>query len=224
MEIIKLSQLQNDFNKAIGISSNRNIIIEDEITEVKIYVDSIPVLSTWRRSSSPSHLHKGNKIFNLDIPVYSRDLFNKAFYGIQSYGDYKKEKQLNETEETHEHHLKVIKQAFDFFEYYKWLKELLNTPIKTADTENAMPVKQRLLALHYLGMDTSEHNHTKCAEILAEVLGVGSENIRKSLSHLYAGKNNSVRTKNNLEKVKLLFDSQGLTQISNQIKADIEKL
>jgi len=224
MEIIKLQQLQENFNSAIEKSIDQKFDINNEIDEALSYALTIPEYTpSFRKPSYRELQNKSNRIFELEIADLNRVLFRDSFKNWIRLGNYDLEKSHTDTIETYEIKENTVKQAIEFAQYYKWLKELQNQPIKKLDEEHSMPIKQKLLVLHYLGMNTTEYDNTKCAEILAEVLGVGSENIRKSLSHLHAGRNNTVRTKNNLEKVKILFDTQGLTKISNQIKEDLEK-
>ena len=228
MSMIPNSELQSKFNIATENSLNRNLLIENEIKEIENYVNNIPVnLYGWsalKKTARPSTIKRSPKIFTFGDTYIDRKIFNESFYEYLNNGKpITIERLYNDNDEMYRLKQNSSDQAIETFKYYEWLRIQLSTPQKTEE-DNSMPIKQKLLVLHYLGMDTSEHNHTKCAEILAEVLGVGSENIRKSLSHLYAGKNNSVRTKNNLEKVKQLFDSQGLTKISNQIKNHLEEL
>jgi len=99
---------------------------------------------------------------------------------------------------------------------------LKDIPQKTT-SKSSLSHKQKLLALHYLGLNTTKYENTKIAKILAEVLELSEDNTRIFLSYLSAGKN-EVRTKANLEKVNQLFEKQGLSEISETIINDIKKL
>jgi hypothetical protein len=225
MSIITNLELQNKFNTATKNSLNRHTLITFEIREIEEHINNIPANTrAFRKMTYTSTVNVSKKIFDFSGIYIDRKIFNESFYQYLNNGtQITIERLYNDNDERYRHKQNSADQAIEFFKYYQWLKTQLLTPQKLED-KDSLPVKQKLLALHYLGLDTSANDNNKCAEILGTILGVGSENIRKSLSHLYAGKNNNVRTKNNLEKVKQLFDSQGLTDISNRIKSDIENL
>lgn len=223
MDIITLSQFQNEFYLVYNKSIDKQYIVDNELNEILIHINTAQNHKAFQKRNTLTFTNNLNGTFKKLLNRSNDTFFSLSFNNYMLEGKSETERTYNDTDATYQYKLRTTNQAYEFAEYYKWLKKLNSEPQKTEE-ENSMPIKQKLLALHYLGMDTSEHNHTKCAEILAEILGVGSENIRKSLSHLYAGKNNTVRTKNNFEKVKQLFDKQGLTAISNQIKDDLEKL
>jgi hypothetical protein len=222
MEIIKLQELQNNFNSAIESSTNSKLIIENEIVEVKHFVNSIPNTKTWIKPNIPNFTHKATKIFNLNISVHSKSLFNEAFYGFQLNGNFNTDKQFHETEEVYKLNLEVIKQAFEFLEYYKWLNDLLATPLK-AEKKNDLSLNQKILALDYLGVDLTTYDKTKTAKILSAILGMNEQNIRESLTYINIAKN-EIRTAKNLKVVSQLFENQSFFDVSKIIKQDIEKL
>lgn len=223
MEIIKLQQLQENFNSAIEKSIDQKFDINNEINEVLSYARTIPEYTpTFRKPTHTQLKNKSNRIFELNIGNLNRTLFRDSFNSFIRYGKYELEKFHTDTNESHLMKELIVKQAFEFSEYYKWLNSLLNTPQK-ATTKNSLSHKQKLLALHYLGLNTVKYENTKIAKVLAEVLELSEDNTRIFLSYLSAGKN-EVRTKANLEKVNQLFEKQGISEISDVIKKDIENL
>ncbi len=220
MEIIKLQEFQNNFNSAIEISIDQKFDINNEITEILSYTRTIPEYTpSFRKPTYAQLKNKSNRIFELNIADLNRSLFRDSFNSFIRYGKYQLEKSHTDTNETYQIKEHITKQAFEFSEYYKWLNSLLNAPQK-ATTKNSLSHKQKLLALHYLGLNTAKFENTKIAKVLAEVLELSEDNTRIFLSYLSAGKN-EVRTKANLEKVNQLFEKQGISEISDVIKKDI---
>jgi hypothetical protein len=137
-------------------------------------------------------------------------------------GSFIAERDYNDNDNMFKFKTETVNQAYEFFEYYKWLNSLINEPKKDVK-KSSLTHKQKLLALHYLGLDTSKFENSKIAKILSEILELSEDNTRQYLSYITAGKN-EVRTKANLEKVNQLFENQGLLDISLSIKKDLEKL
>lgn len=222
MEIIKLQQLQSNFASSIENSLNKKFDIDTEINEVTEYINKIPAYSTFRNPPKTSFENKANKVFDIKIPNLLRSLFSDAFKSYIKHGMYQLEKLHTDTNETYQIKEDIVKQAYGLVDYYKWLNSLLNEPQKVIK-KSSLSHKQKLLALHYLGLNTTKYDNTKIAKILSEILDLSEDNTRQFLSYLTAGKN-EVRTKNNLEKVNQLFNNQGFDEISNTIKSEIEKL
>ena len=219
MEIITLSQLQAKFNSVSVKSINKKYIIDAEITAIINYVNTFPINNILVK---PIRENKTNKIFELNFPQLLRDLFNNAFNGYITQGDFVNEKFHSDTDEMYKIKEETVKQAFEFSEYYKWLQELQNNPQKT-EKKNGLTLNQKVLALEYLGVDINSTDKTKMAKILSAVLGMNEQNIRECLTYINTRKND-VRTKINLKPIHQLFDSQELIVISEKIKKDIETL
>jgi hypothetical protein len=222
MKIFTLSQFQNKFNSVFEKSNNQKFVIDCEISSAINYVNTIPHYGLFRKTVQPVFENQTTRIFELEIPVSLRSLFSESFKQFMMAGNYTTERLHSDTEEMFLIKEKTTKQAYEFSEYYKWLNELNTSPQKT-QKKSSLSHKQKLLALHYLGLDTSKYDNTKIAKILSEILELSEDNTRQYLSYLSAGKND-VRTKTNLEKVKQLFENQEITSISNTIKKDLEKL
>ena len=219
MEIIKLQELQNDFNLSIEKSIGKKYDINIEINEILDYIKDIPNYSLSRKAVNVNH---SNRVFKIKISDLLQKLFSEAFNSYMRIGNYELKRFHADTDEMYKIKESTVSQALEFSEYYKWLNSLLNTAAK-APTKNTLSHKQKLLALHYLGLNTAKYENTKIAKVLAEVLELSEDNTRIFLSYLSAGKN-EVRTKTNLEKVNQLFEKQGISEISDVIKKDIEKL
>lgn len=218
MEIIKtFTELKTEFEELLENSNDKKHTIDNELNAVMYFVNTEFEFEFPKMSKPPKLLKK----YNLFI-LYSNELFKTAFNKYIETGKYNIERKHTDNDNSYAYKQKVVYQSFEFAEYYKWLRSLTNENVFKNTKKETLTIKQKLLALHYLGLNIKDSNNNRIAEIIAEVLGVGSENIRKSLSHLTAGKNNTVRTKNNLETVQKLFESKGLTAIGDIIKEDLK--
>lgn len=221
MNLTTFSELKKAFNSALEQSTDKQFLVENELREVNNFINNLPIPKVQKRFFVKYHpAQKGTEIFNLAIPQ-GRE-FSEAFTSILKTGDLKIEKSFHEPTEAFEIRQNIVKQASEFAEYYKWLNGLKNSPQKLP-RKSSLSHKQKLLALHYLGLDTGKFDNSAIAKILAEVLELSEDNTRQYLSYITAGRNN-VRTKSNLEKLHQIFEKQGLTEISNKIKSDIEKI
>ncbi|WP_029034232.1 hypothetical protein [Salinimicrobium terrae] len=223
MNLTTLSELKKAFHSALEEATDKQYLIENELREINNFISYVPIPKVQKRLYVKYHsVQKGTEIFDLNIPQAQRKDFTEAFNSILRTGEFQIEKSFHEPNEAFEIRLNIKKQAFEFAEYYRWLNELKSSPQK-ASKKNVLTHKQKLLALHYLGLDTSKFDNSAVAKILSEILELSEDNTRQYLSYISAGRNN-VRTKTNLEKVNQLFEEQGLTDISKKIKSDIEKI
>lgn len=226
MSIITNSELQKKFDSLTENSLNRKILIENAIREVEDFVENIPIYtSPFKRVPKPPTTNKSPKFLNFEGAYIDRKIFNEAFYEYLNNG-----KALSIVQEQNDNNESFIikqnsvEQSIELFKYYEWLKKQLPLTTKKIQSNPTLYLNDKLLALHFLGLDTSDYENNKCAEVLAQILDVDSENIRKALSYLYNdAPKNPVRTKSNLEKASQLFEKQGLTTITSKIKSLIEK-
>lgn len=224
MSIITNLELQNKFNSSTENNDNRNLIIENEIREIENYVNNIPVYHSLRRKAlKPSTVNKSSKIFSFGNTYIDREIFNKSFYEYLNNSKHLIIERLHsENDETFKLKQNSADQSIELFKYYGWLKIQLTTKAKQSITFNH---QEKLLALHYLGLDTQKYDNTKSAKMLSAILVLNEQNTREYLSYLYNdGNKNPVRTKKHLENVSKQFENQGLTEISNRIKDDIKNL
>lgn len=210
-----------EFEKTLQNTENKLFLIENEIKELDLFIksDSIHHDSDSFVSSNPFKRNFGKKVFKLKY--YSDDNLRDFFYELQLNENY----QFNI--ENH-HGNKYIEATFynavELAIYHKYLKGLLNNSSKKPKQSNSdLTHKQKMLALHYLGLDLSKNENTSSAKILSQILDLDYDNTRKYLSYVSSGKN-QVRTKTNLQKIQKLFENQNFNEISSKIKEDIEKL
>ncbi|WP_157718045.1 hypothetical protein [Gramella sp. MAR_2010_147] len=217
-------ELKKSFNSKTEHSTEKQFIIENELREINNFINNLPIVKVQNKYYTKYHPDtKGTEIFELDIPQVQRRFFAEAFNSILITGEFNIEKNYYEPIQAFEIKQDIIKQASEFVEYYKWLNELKNTPQKNLK-KSSLDHKEKLLALHYLGLDLSKFDNKKTAKIISEIIGHSEENTRRYLSYLSANRKNDVRTPKTLKKTLNLFESQGFDEISNTIKSDLEKI
>jgi len=223
MNLTTLSELQNNFKLALKNASSTKYLIENELKEINNFLNYDP-LEKYNNRGLRKFLIKpeSQRIFKIPIQNYQRTLFTEAFNNYMINGKFDIPKYEGITDDQFNDNQSVVKQAFEFSNYYKWLTSLKETPEKSIK-KSSLDHKEKLLALHYLGLDLSKFDNKKSAKILSEILGHSEENTRKYLSYLTAGKNN-VRTEKTLKNTFNLFKNSGLEEISNSIKQDLDKI
>lgn len=224
MEIIIATELQEKFNLTIQNNSHRNLKIENEIKAVEEYVYNIPVLrSPFKKQPLKTSINKIPQVFNLGNTYIDRNIFHDAFCKyLNSEETTIIEQYHNDSQEAHRLKQRSANQAIELFKYYTSLKVLLSKKAKPAITLNH---QEKMLALLYLGMDTSKLDNNKTARILSVILGLSEQNTREFLGALYCNaKNNSVRTKKHFENLHNQFKNIGLSEIASDIKEEIQNL
>lgn len=217
--VITFIDLKADFEQILEKSIDKKYTIDIEMNEVLSFVND-----TERKSIKKSIQYSNPNKFYYKLYVSESDrFFKKSFNDYIESGTNAVERRYNDTDDTYLAKQNILKQANEFAEYYKWLRTLSVDNIKATKNKSILTHKQKLLTLHYLGFDFSNFDNTKIAKVLSEVLELNEDNTRQYLSYLTAGKND-VRTKNNLEAVRKVFENQGLTDISSAIQKDIDKL
>ena len=220
MNLTTLSELRKAFNSALHNSPDKQFLIENELREINNLLNYVPVPRTKRRIfESVYRRPKGTGIFNIEIAPGG--LFCEAFNSILRTGEFQIEKSFHEPIEAFEIRQHNVKQAFEFVEYYKWLNSLKNSPQKV-NKKNDLTHGEKLLALHYLGLDLRKFDYIKSAKVLEPIIGQNFEDTRKQIPLLY-GNNNKIMKKKNLETVLQLFEDVGFEEIAKTIKIDIEK-
>ncbi|TNJ47124.1 hypothetical protein KFZ70_05010 [Tamlana fucoidanivorans] len=193
--------------------THKKNLIENEIKEVENYIrheQTKNIHGNFFKNNSLINTSNAFSVFKLSISPLARKGFSDAFNNYILRGI------INEETECYS-------QAFHFGKYYLWLNEFrdqLNK--KPTPKKPQLSHKQKILALHYYGVNLNKYDNVKTAKLLSQILGVGEENTRKYLSYVAAGKND-VRTKQNLEKVAQLFENIDDTEVSNKIKSDLDK-
>lgn len=222
MDFISLSEFKNNFSSALEEATDKNFLIENELREVNNYVSYVPVPKTQKRLYVKYYsVQKGTGVFDINIPQAQRKEFTEAFNSNLRTGEFPIEKSYHEPTEAFKIRQKVVKQASEFADYYKWLNNLKNSPLKS-NKKNDLTHGEKLLALHYLGLDLRKFDFIKSAKVLEPIIGQNFDDTRKQIPLLY-GTNNKIMKKKNLETVLQLFENVGFEEIAKRIKTDIEK-
>lgn len=220
-----------NFKNKLETAKNRDYLIDNEIYQIQTFTSAPEKEAIFIGDLNLAN--ETNSVFDLmhlGSPVYFNTVFNEFLIDgkVSPILDFDGEADLS-----HKDDLPVVEddffkdereEAIAFAEYFLWLKKL-NSPEKNkanSNSETSLTIKQKILALHYLGLDFNANDKVKLAKVLSKILGVGEENTRKYLSYVSAGKN-QVRTKENLEKISHLFENSGITELSDKIKSELNK-
>jgi len=224
------NQFIEDFKNHLNKVKNKEALIKNEIIQIEVFTSS--------KGGNPEMMgelnfaNETNSVFDL-MDIGFREFFNSVFNDYLINGKITCIPDNNEMDDDlrdfgisslrdDECAMSEIEKATNFVDYYNWLKELEIKPTIQKDKSN-LNLEQKLLALQYLGLEVRDFSNSHSATVLGQILNVGSENIRKNLSNLYAGKN-KVRSAENLEKVSELFKNQTFDSISNRIKKELKEM
>lgn len=238
---ITFNQLKKDFNSRSSTIANHRLFIQDEIKQIDFLI-------TYKDTSQQAHTNFNTGMgLGLNVNRYSSkiNLLNEIYNGVKyewatfitTYEHYlykevendfevgTKHKEMSQAlfDEFNTKRNKAHIQGVEFAKYTLWLTQSIDKNVTSDKKKPTLSHKQKMLALHYLGLDLSKYDNTKSAKILSQILDLSEENTRKYISYLSAGKNN-VRTKSNLEKLSQLFEQQDFIDVSNQINNDIKKM
>lgn len=206
-------KLKNNFDKAIQKVHNQKFLVERELKSLEKFVFEEPnadglgfAIYNFRSIFQPYELHSPG--------LYP---FKEAFEALLLNED------LKDIEIGIKDYQRIgLEEAKELFRYYQYVQDC-SIENKKPGSKESFSHKQKLLALHYLGLDLKGIENSKAAVILSKILGLNEENTRQYLSYVSAGKN-QVRTIKNLEKVKELFEKEGIETITDKIKADLTKI
>ncbi len=223
MSITSLESFQEQFNAALNEATNPELFIENEIKEIEIFTPKGEPAFNYRDAFKNRKLkRKDYGVFEITLKYFNKQVFVEAFHSFLITGDFKiNPKTSQEDDLFYQTKLISMQQAKEFSKYYLWLKNL--KPSDKVQKQSSLSHKQKMLALHYLGLDLSKYDNTKSAKILSLILDLDEGNTRKYLSYVSAGKND-VRTKTNLSKLNEVFKHQGLDDIAFTIKNDLDKI
>ncbi|ULC59666.1 hypothetical protein MBM09_01510 [Flaviramulus sp. BrNp1-15] len=233
--IITYEELQSDFMSRSNELANKKLYIQDELKQINTFLNhkDYDVKPMGLIGEITNNYRPKNEIINkiFSEVVYGWETFSKAYENYYyeekevEFTPFKKTTDITQPEldrfnnRYKQYHL----QGIEFAKYALWLKRHENKNVLSKPNTRKLTNKQKLLALHYLGLSLSKYDNTKTAKILSQILEVGEENIRINLSYV-EGKNKEVRTIPNLSKISQLFESVGITDVSNIIDSEIENL
>jgi hypothetical protein len=224
--IITISDFQKDFNLAFEEAVNKEYLINNELREINNLLDSCSIRygSLSRRFKNRPLKRDETQVFKFSNKSLLGNYFLEAYNSHLINGTFNPEKNHQDTEESYKYKLEVSEQAFEFVKYYNWLNELLkNTSIENMEVES-ISLKQKLLILHYLGLDLYQFNKTKYSLILSRLFDKHKSNVRTDLGYLLSANNEGkIKTSANLSKMLEVFEGKEFTKAQIKIKKDIEK-
>lgn len=206
--------LKKEFDLALEATENRKYLIEREISSLEKFIYE------ERRSEGALkyHVYNFKSVFD---PYAIGSIFYKVVRDI--FDQLQLLKNPEDFVNDNGYHEETVKYTKELFSYYQYLNSIVNTKSIASTKITKLSHKQKLLALHYLGLELKDLENSKVAKVFSAVLDLSEDNTRQYLSYVSAGKN-SVRTKNNLQVLHQLFDKAGLNDISDKIEKDLEKI
>jgi|GEM_PF-3544360 len=238
MKARTLQELQEIFNIRYEKIKNKSLLIEDELKQIDEFFktegkniyrpDIVDFLNI--NDIVPNTVFKTHWIY----PPTGYFPYFKYYYEGYLYEEI--EHQLSEGKETNNNtqeeidsYLEGLKpvrlQAFELAKYTIWLKELKIDPsLKASVSKSDLSLKQRILVLHYLGLDFNKYNQTALGDVLSLVIDKNDSNTRTAINELLSAKNeNKIKSNENLLKMLEVFDSKAYTNIKLKINNDLEK-
>ncbi|KQB43462.1 hypothetical protein RCH33_564 [Flavobacterium daejeonense] len=222
MEIITLSQFQNEFNLVFNKSFSKNYIIDNEINEIHTYINTTQSFKVFQKPKTHSSTNNLKGTFKKLINKQNDTYFSRAFNDYMLEGKHEIEISPDDSSLAYDYKLKTSKQAYEFAEYYKWLEKLKQQPQKI-EKKNSLSHKEKMLALFYLGLDMRKfNNNVQSANILSQILDLDESNTKRYLTY-FEGNKGKVKTENNIKKMLELFEHQDFKNIQKKIKDDLKK-
>tara|TARA_R110001606_G_scaffold150927_1_gene291241 strand:+ start:360 stop:1091 length:732 start_codon:yes stop_codon:yes gene_type:complete len=238
MKVRNLQELQDIFNIRYGKIKNKILLIEDELKQIDEFFktegkniyrpDIVDFLSN--NDIAP------NSVFNTHWIYPPTGYFPYFKYYYEGYLYEEIEHQFPERKATDKFtqnemasYLEGVKpvrlQAIELAKYTIWLKELkINPSVKVPISKSDLSLKQRILALHYLGLDFNKYNQTALGDVLSLVIDKNDSNTRTAINELLSAKNeNKIKSNENLLKMLEIFDNKAYTNIKLKINNDLEK-
>lgn len=235
MKVRNLQELQDIFNIRYENIKNRTLLIEDELKQIDVFFETVGK-NIYRKDivdfltsigKVPNHVFNTHWIY----PPTGHFVDFKKYYEAYLYEEIEHPLPDNELTEnisqkdmdSNMEGLKPVRlQAIELAKYTIWLKELKSTDtLKPQKNKDSLSQKQKLLALHYLGLDFRNHDYIKSAKVLQEIYGHHFEDSRKLMPMLY-DTNNSLKTSDNLRSVLNIFKSIGFTDAVEDIQKDLD--
>lgn len=209
-----------DFEKALIDTKNKKYLIEKEIKQINKVIETDKPLFGYSGDAGPEV--RTNSVFKERF--FADNYFNSLFHQYIEDGGFDFEPILDDKYKRHTDYL--MKKVIPFADYYLWLKQQLqnfaeNKTIKKSD----LTLSQKILSLHYLGLNLDNFDRTKSSKILSKILNQNEDNTRKYLNKLSsAKKENEIKSKKNLNILLEIFENEQFKEVQNKIKKDIDKL
>ena len=184
MDIITLSQFQNEFNLVFDKSLSKQYIINNELDEILSHINTTQNHKAFHKLKTQPFTNNLKGTFKKLLNKSNDSFFSTAFNNYMLEGKSEIERTDSDTEATYQFKLKTTNQAYEFAEYYKWLEQLKLQPQKREKKSEVLNHKERMLALYYLGLDMRKFgNNLQAAKILSKIIGFDESNTKKFLTY-----------------------------------------
>lgn len=209
-----------DFQKALIDTKNKKYLIEKEIKQITKVIETDEPLFGNFGNVGPEI--RTNSVFK-EIFYASND-FNSLFHKYIEDNGFDFEPILDDKYKRYTDYL--MKKVMPFADYYLWLKEQLQSFTENKTTKKSdLNLSQKILALHYLGLDLTKFDKTKSSKVLAKILSQSESNTRKHLNQLSsANKESEIKSNKNLKTLLEVFENEQFNEIQNKIKKDLKNL
>lgn len=210
--------LIEEFNTILDSTKKKLNLIELEIKLIDQYSIMSPKIPS---SYFNTTIYRPKSV--VDLTIIPINIFQKVFHGYQLNDEiiftYDETDPWTNNEQ--------YQTAGEITKYYIWLKEIKSEySLKKPKAKNSkLTLHQKVLALHYLGLDLRKYDKTKSSKILSQIIGENESNTRKSFSYINsATQEDKIKNKQNLKILLELFENEQFGSINNEIKDDLEKV
>ncbi|MEP6004780.1 MAG: hypothetical protein ABJ248_15070, partial [Maribacter dokdonensis] len=149
------------FKEKLEKVENKEFLVDNEINQIQKFISNDEPYQEI--DFEVAFMKESNSVFNLNElgnPVFFNDIFNH----YMMYGEYQSilgnvisddEVLLGDINDD-ESVMEIVKEAVCFADYYKWLKSFGKEKHKPK-SNSSLTHKQKMLALHYLGLDLGKY-------------------------------------------------------------------
>ncbi|WAC00967.1 hypothetical protein N7U66_12210 [Lacinutrix neustonica] len=180
--IIDFKTLQKDFNSRSSELKNTKRFVEDELKQVDLLLNHSNYAPDFGMSGLTerykSKLENLNRIYNCVQSGWKIFLWGyEKYYYNEKETKYRRVSNINDISEKHlksfnDENEVFHNQGLELGKYVLWLRKLENEPSTEKEYSTLSP-EQKLLALHYLGLDFRDFTNTHVANVLSQILNVG---------------------------------------------------
>ncbi len=211
------------FEKRLNEVPNKEYLILNEIKQIEKTVSSD---EPWQEyDDEPWREEEKHSVFSLSQRG-SLVLFNSIYHHYLTYGEYASILGNGMMED--DSIVATVEEVVQFANYYNWLKSIdfNGNPKKSSKKDFSLTHKEKLLALHYLGLRFNKYENTKYARILSLIIDESEEATRQHLSNFHKTGNTikKVKTGKGMNRLKSLFESLEFGEELKLVLKDLEQL
>ena len=228
MNITTFEEFKYKFDLNLKRTKLKENLIDNEIREILIFLEPVNKAQSYNAVAGGafSPIQRiSSRVFDLEIHRTDKSNFTYAFNAYYLRGEFEVQPYSEESESSCLNRQFITRQANEFVRYYLWLKELnIKDTNKESLNTKVLSLKERILILHYLGLNFTKYNQTATSEIISTLLDSDYSNTRKAIGQLLsATKEEKIKTQNNLLKVLEVFEHKDFNAIKTNVKNDLNK-